>query len=812
MRIRYRILFSICLALVVAVAGMYGIANQIMMTGILNLERQDATKDTSRINRTLETLVSQVHNRSVDWAAWDDMYQYMSDRNVAFHKSNINDPTLTSMKVDMLLLLDKRMDEFECKTISRIPNFPAMDDRDIRSQLVYRGKLDKISPNSDGFCGVLTSHGKAVIVSVRPIHKSDGSGDYRGWLIFARYISPETLGQLNTMVRAESTVQVLSPEIIRQPETHAILQQLKWNPTYIEPINEGRVAGYSQLTDIFGKPAVLIESKFDRLIYQQGLAIIDSLLLQLLFLGTSFALIILFVIERSAVSRILSLSNQVKAVEHSSAGEVVKMKGRDEISQLASRINVMLQNIYKGQQAIQQGREELRQQNANLEKIVSERTKEIEHQAFHDALTGLPNRSLFLNTLETSIRECNESNQVALLFIDLDNFKVINDSLGHEYGDQLLCAFTARLEALVGQEGTVTRLGGDEFTVILPRILNQESAEFFARRILDSLDDELVVGDNVFHVTASIGLTMTADPTKTCSWLLREADMAMYEAKKAGKSSYAIFTPELEYMISERLVLENSLRSALENREISVVYQPLIRLSDHALYGAEALVRWNHPTFGEISPGRFIPIAEESGMILPIGLWVLRESCRQGMHWKQSLELPDFVMSVNISGRQLHQADIVQSVKDILEETKFPASNLKLEITESILMEGNDGVIERMRALKELGIKLALDDFGTGYSSLSTLRLFPIDTLKIDRAFVSSLDGETGSMAIVKAILALAKSLKLDVIGEGIETEAQQKIIGKLGCDNGQGYFFDKPLKAADFENKYHINSDKSAA
>lgn len=426
--------------------------------------------------------------------------------------------------------------------------------------------------------------------------------------------------------------------------------------------------------------------------------------------------------------------------------------------------------------------------------------KQLAHQAFHDALTGLPNRALFLDRLEHALARAERlHSSVAVLFVDLDNFKVVNDSLGHAAGDALLSAVARRLSVCIRPGDTIARLGGDEFTVLLEDVAALETATEIGARIAEELRLPLEVQGHTLFVSASIGVARSGLPAPggaalpLAGDLLREADIAMYQAKNGGKSRCTVFDREMNAQAMERMELEGDLRYAIAQGELVLHYQPIVSLESGALQEVEALVRWNHPRRGLIPPLKFIPIAEETGLIVPLGMWVLREACGQARQWQRDHpQEPPMVVGVNLSARQLEQPDLVAQVTAVLAETGLPAASLKLEITESVMMGNADGMIVRMHQLKALGVRLAVDDFGTGYSSMAYLSAFPLDTLKIDRSFVSKMDEPEGR-AIIQAIITLAHSLHLQITSEGIETQDQWHHLQSLGCERGQGFYFARP-------------------
>jgi len=424
--------------------------------------------------------------------------------------------------------------------------------------------------------------------------------------------------------------------------------------------------------------------------------------------------------------------------------------------------------------------------------------QQLQHQAFHDALTGLPNRELIMNRLQHALVRSNRhspTDLLAVLFIDLDLFKVVNDSLGHEAGDHLLIAVADRLQKAIRPQDTVARFGGDEFMILLEDLPDEATAHAVVKQILAEMSVTEMINGYEIIVTASIGVAFNRGGADSTTDLLRYADAAMYQAKREGKGRYHIFDGSTGINLLERFELEQELRRALEQDEFRVYYQPIIALNNSSVIGMEALIRWEHPRLGMIAPAQFIHTAEETGLIIPIGMWVLEEACRQVQLWQQERkDKPALELSVNLSAKQLQQADLVTQVAQILRKTQLNPMNLKLEITESVAMNDAEGTLTRLRELKELGVKLAIDDFGTGYSSLSYLKRFPVDTLKIDRSFVSGLGQNAEDTAIVQAVVTMAHTVGLTVTAEGVETNEITNFLQTLGCDLAQGYYFAKPL------------------
>jgi diguanylate cyclase (GGDEF)-like protein/PAS domain S-box-containing protein len=426
--------------------------------------------------------------------------------------------------------------------------------------------------------------------------------------------------------------------------------------------------------------------------------------------------------------------------------------------------------------------------------------EELAHQALHDGLTGLPNRALLLDRLEQAMaRARRQEALVAVLFLDLDLFKVLNDSRGHAAGDELLQAVAGRLRDVIRPADTVARFGGDEFVVVCEGLANEVEARLMGERITKAIETPFLLAAGEVFIGVSVGISL-ATGTDDADTALRNADAAMYRAKERGRGRVEVFDEKLRVRSRVRYETETALRRALDRGELVLAYQPVVAVADGRMAGAEALVRWHHPTQGEIPPDEFIPLAEEAGLIMPIGAWVLEEACAQTRRWIDARPDVSFAISVNLSARQLLQPNLVDRVVDVLTRTRLDASNLTLEITESVLMEDVDFSIERLLGLKELGVRLAVDDFGTGYSSLSYLKQLPVDTLKVDRSFVDGLGTDPHDSSIVAAVVALAEALGLVALAEGVETRLHVAELRSLGCQFAQGFHYARPLPPAEME------------
>ncbi|MDP4146505.1 MAG: EAL domain-containing protein [Bacillota bacterium] len=448
--------------------------------------------------------------------------------------------------------------------------------------------------------------------------------------------------------------------------------------------------------------------------------------------------------------------------------------------------------------------EELRNQTNELkekQRHLKASEEQIQYMAYHDALTGLPNRDFFINRLNIELEDLNidKDEKGAIFFIDLDNFKNINDTLGLEYGDRILKKFTEILKKCIGKKELLCRGEGDEFLILQSKIKGISHAENTANKILNLFRKPITIEDSEVYATVSIGITLFPDNGKDMSTLLKNADTAMYKAKDLGKNRYEFYRKSMHEGLIRKTEIEAKLRHAIKNNEFEIHYQPQVDSSTGQVVSLEALIRWNNSELGNISPLEFIPIAEETGLIIPIGEWVLKTACRQNKKWKDKGYSYETI-AVNISPIQLQQDDFVYKVKKILEQTSLPPECLELEITENAVMKSLDSTVNILHELHEMGVKTALDDFGTGYSSLSYLKTLPIDTLKIDKSFIDDIGNKPFEESITEGIILLAHKMKLDIIAEGVELKEQLDILKNKKCDKIQGYYFSKPRNPKEIE------------
>lgn len=496
-------------------------------------------------------------------------------------------------------------------------------------------------------------------------------------------------------------------------------------------------------------------------------------------IATTTAVAIIYFTIRRYINDLKASVSQAEQAEHARA-EVEKARA-EQAERHVDELNHYVAELKRATDELQTSKEHFR------------------HAAFHDALTNLPNRALFTDHLKFTIERTKRQpgHRFAVLFMDLDRFKNINDSLGHIYGDQLLIIIAKRLKGCLRQTDVIARLGGDEFAILLDGFAETDDVLRIAEKIQQVISEPMTIDRNEAFISASIGIALSSTGYERPEDVLRDADTAMYRAKDGGKARHEVFDEVMYARAVSLLKLENDLRRAFERQEFHVYYQPIVALKTGKICGFEALVRWQHPTRGIVSPSEFIPLAEETGLIVPLGQWVLEESCRQMREWQeQSPANRTLTVSVNLSGKQLSRIDLCRQMKSILEKTGLDPRSLKLEITESMVMDNTDLAITMLKQLHDLGIQLSIDDFGTGYSSLSYLPRFPVNSLKIDRSFVSRMNLNDENLEIVRTIVMLAHNLSMEVVAEGIETEEQLAQLRALSCDFGQGYLFSAPMTA----------------
>ncbi len=886
MRLRTKTLLIVGATLLGLILILELAAGTLVMGGFDAIEADTVRENLERARRAVADEAESLATTTRDYAAWDETYEFMQDRNPAYTARQLPTEGQPELRVRVVAVLDlsgapvhERLLDFEARQLLPLPAELARHFEDPR--LVFRDPGTR-----QGRSGVLALPGGAWIVAAWPILDNSQTAPARGTLVMARPLDSGVVRALAERTRLDLEI---GPLTIESSEA-----------TVVRAVSEDLIVGQALLEDIHGQPAFSLEVRMPRPIHRRARTTMTYFTISLLLVALIFGAAILRVIETLVLSRLKRLASGLQAMrERQDLGARIDVEGRDELADLALSFNRLLEAVERSQRELGAGRERyaLAASAANdglwdwdmasgevyysprfksmlgfaeeeveptpeawlsrvhaedrdalqakLDAAASEAHAEHEHrmldkegayrhvlsrwvtlrakdgavlrrvgsmsdvtarkeaegrlrrEALYDALTGLPNRTLLTDRLRQALaRARRHSEQMCgLLFLDVDRFKVVNDSLGHAVGDELLCEVARRIERSVRPEDTVARLGGDEFTVLLEGVRGPKDATHAAERIQNGIARAFRLGETEIFVTVSIGIAISSGDHQLPEDLIRDADTAMYRAKAAGKARHELFDSRMHAQAMTMLQLENDLRRALERSEFEMHYQPIVLIERPQIVGFEALVRWRHPARGLVLPGEFIPIAEETGLIVPLGRWVLERACDDARAWQLEFPRdPPLTLSVNLSARQLVEVDLLDAIESVLKRSGFDPHSLHLEITESVIMQRPDLVTVVLGRLKDLGIRVSIDDFGTGYSSLSYLHLFPVDCLKIDRSFVSSMQSLGKQRRIVETILMLAKNLGIDVIAEGVEGEEQRQALYGLGCGLAQGYLFSRPV------------------
>jgi diguanylate cyclase (GGDEF)-like protein len=774
MSVRKKALAITGLTLGALVLVLWYAAQTTVMRGFLALERSSARRNMTRVRNALSNDLSTMLGTARDWSEWTDTYTFVQGHNPQYADSNLGDETLQPLRLSFMIFTNTSGRVVAEMGYDLEAQEPAAAPDSLLESLSADSLLVRHTDVEDSVAGImLLREGPAQVVST-PIVTTEDEGPIQGALIVGRFLHAGQLAALSRRTQLSLALHRYDAADLPHDMRVARSQLSRTNKMVMRPLSKGQLAGYTLLDDIYGQPALIARATIPRDIYAQGRATMLYMLVTLLVATLVLGLASYALLELAVLRRLVRLSASVKAIGASQDSSArLTVKGRDELSVLAADINEMLTGIAHAQDVIR-------------------------YQAHHDALTELPNRVLFAARLGAALTEARRNGQMlAVLLLDLDRFKMVNDTLGHDVGDRLLKEAGDRLRSCLRGEDIACRLGGDEFVALLPGITHRRQASSVASRILNVFGRPFHMEGHEMHVSTSIGISLFPADGEDPTVLLRKADTALYEAKQRGRNAFGFHTPELEGQAQERLTLENELHHALERGEFVLQYQPEFELETGRIIAVEALLRWRHPRRGLLDAGQFIAVAEEAGLIEPIGQWVIKEACAQAAAWHQEGLLDDAPrVAVNLSGREFHVEYLAEMVSASLEYTGLRPESLELEISEHAVMQNVERSIEIMRELSKQGVRITLDDFGLGHSSLVHVKQFPIDSLKIDRAFIRDVAADVNDQAIVQAIIAMARALGLTIVAEGVETEAQMALLRAWGCYAVQGYLLSPPLAA----------------
>jgi len=758
------IIFTIITFLMLGIV--YLLTYNLFLNKFQKLEKREINKEAVQAVSALEQDLSQLEKINQDYAAWNNTYKFMKDKNSGYITDNFMNETFSINSWDCLIIVDKQgkiiyKNKFNLNNKQRnIASKDILEDLKIATFLKSAKPTDKIT-------GIISINQEYMMVSANPIVTSHFKGPIRGTFITGRYIDQNKINQLSKQADLSIRIKKFNKNQLPKEVDRINFDLIGKTDIWSNDTNDNYIYGYSTVYDIEQRPIFSLEVSKTKDIYQQGYLNMIYFMILILLIGVIYLITTWSFMEKFIFIPLELLIKSINKISQSKdLSTRIPIESKDEFSAIKNEFNTMLEILERSQQ-----------------KII--------YQSRHDELTKLPNRSYFYKQVEESLDNLKQGDDGVFFFIDIDEFKSINDSFGHDIGDLLLKSITKRLKEILPLDSIISRMGGDEFIVFIQNVKGKKAVEEIAKMVILKAKEPYLINDKQLTITLSIGISLYPTDSISIDDLINKADIAMYNVKKANRNNFKFYTVAMSNKLSKDM-----LSNALENGELEVYYQPKVNGVTGKVEGIEALLRWNHPEQGIISPAEFIPLAEDTGLIIPIGEWVLKTACQQNKEWNQMVDYP-LTVGVNISNIQFAQSNFIQMVKRILKETNLSPKYLELEITESVAMDNEEEVINKLFMLKQMGISIAIDDFGTGYSSLSYLQKLPIDTLKIDKVFI---DNILINDTIAKMIIDMARNLEISVIAEGVESEEQLKQLLNLGCMLIQGYLFSKPLSAIEFK------------
>lgn len=846
-QIKARILTSvIILCLITALAIM---VKFFLIDSFVDLEKQQTLRNIERASAGMENELASLADETAEWARSDKVAAFLKNPDPAFIAGNIHGNSFQSHGISLVMLVSATGKPLYSREV--IPDTKATRTMPRAvSDLLIRQAL-RLQPAGTGSGFVLLDEGPILFAST-PIVDSMDKNQVRGFLMLGRRIDDAFLANLGTITHFPVAIQPLNaPEIATDFQEARDNQKTGGMPQVVAS-DDRSVAGYIMLRDIAGNPALIMKVTVDRNIYRQGMTAARYFILWFSLAALVAALIINTLFDKLLSTRQKSEESEEKyrsVVKQATEGIVIidakdkrVLEGNEAFQKLvdcapeqfcgkqitdlffdreASSFDHTILHLLKGKRDLKLRRMDGSEVDVEISAsfiahhghdavcfMVHDMTERkrfeerLVYEATHDTLTNLPNRNLLNDHLDRALAYVTRHQQkLSLFLLDLDNFKIVNDTLGHSAGDRLLEEVAARLLQCVRKYDIVARLGGDEFVILMSGIQDDHDILSIADKVVSIFSQPFQIMEHEMFLTVSIGIAVAPENGNTSELLLMNADTAMYHVKANGKNGYEFFKEEMNVRISERLATETRLRRALERNEFCLHYQPKIDLATGTVVGMEALIRWLPEKDIIVPPLEFIPLLEETGLIVPVGEWVIREACRQNREWHLA-GFDDLVVSTNMSARQFYHVNLPEVVAQILRDTPLEPKYLKIELTESIVMQDIDVAVGILKSLKEMGVSLSIDDFGTGYSSLAYLKRFPVDELKIDRSFVNGLGTDENDSTIVNTIISMAHSMRLKVVAEGVETAHQLELLRERSCEEVQGFYFSRPLAPVHFAEK----------
>lgn len=810
MKLRNKVLIVISLAWLVFLGLTYLGSKHFLMQSFLELEYDRAHRDLARIDESLDQINHSLYTFTSDWSHWNDLYDYVQGKNPQFVPNNLNMSAYVNSNINLMTFWDNNNKLVVGSSIDT-DNQKIAPYHSGLEKYIYPGStlFDRKDVNNDLRGYILTDKG-IMLIAACAITDGDKLQPPLGVAIFGRDLNKAMLDKI--VETTKTNVSLLLPDQIKgDTSLKAIYEQLAKDPAghFSAAISKDALHGYTLIKDINSKPIGMFRMITPRAIYLTGDKAVKYYLMSFIVLAIIFSLLMLWLLRVLIIKRLERLDRQVAYIGDKNAiKQRVDASGNDELTSVSKEINHMLDIIQASQEQlehrVEERTEELQKTNIQLQDEITER-KSVEREltvhkehlirlAHYDNLTSLPNRVFFNEILNKAIGHAEKQNtKFAILFIDLDRFKNINDALGHSVGDMVLKEMGTRFSAILRAGDILARLGGDEFIILLNNIKDENYISSITEKILLAAAKPVKTEGHEFFIGASIGISVYPTDGTSMEILQKNADMAMYKAKHAGGGVSVYYDCKMDEVANEHIKMEAALRRAIQNKEFILYFQPQLSLKDGKIRRMEALIRWEDPELGLISPGAFIPLAEETGLIMPIGEWALHEACRINKKWQDEGYDPISV-AVNISPKQFRHQDVAQIVKDALAQNNLGPEYLEVEITETAVMDNVDDAIAKLKSIREMGVHISVDDFGTGYTSINYLRQYPISVLKIDQTFIKGLPHNQNDVAITSAVIALGHNLGLEVVAEGVETAEQMQYLSEHSCDLIQGYFLSRPL------------------